>query len=153
MQIPMTYSQTGLHLTENFEGCSLTAYPDPGTGGDPWTAGYGHTGDDVCEGTTCTQEQAEQWLMQDVQHAAKAVNDLVQIDLTQEEFDALVDFTFNLGVGNFRSSTLLRKLNAGDIDGAAAEFDKWDRAGGRVMAGILRRRQAETNLFTQQEDA
>jgi lysozyme len=147
----MTYSKDGLHLTESFEGIRLTAYPDPGTGGEPWTIGYGHTGNDVCGSTTCTQEQAEAWLLQDVQKAAAAVNDLVQVDLTQNEFDALVDFVFNLGVGNFKSSTLLRKINAGDMDGAAAEFDKWDRAAGKVMAGLLRRRQAETDLFNQED--
>lgn len=143
----MIYSKTGLHLTESFEGVRLTAYPDPGTGGDPWTIGYGHTGPEVCQGLTCTQEQAEAWLAQDVQKAAKAVDDLVQYELTQDEFDALVDFVFNVGIGNFRSSTMLRLLNQGDFNSAAHEFEKWDKAGGHVMAGLLRRRQAEEQLF------
>jgi lysozyme len=98
-------------------------------------------------GMTCTQEQAEQWLQEDVQSAADAVNRLVTVELTQQEFDALVDFTFNLGAGNLQRSTLLRLLNSGDYTGAAAEFQKWDKAGGQVLAGLLRRRQAEADMF------
>ena len=96
---------------------------------------------------SCTQEEAEQWLQQDIQVAAQAVNGMVTVALTQPEFDALVDFAFNLGTGNLQHSTLLRLLNAGDYKGAAAEFEKWDRAGGKVMAGLLRRRQAEEQMF------
>jgi GH24 family phage-related lysozyme (muramidase) len=98
-------------------------------------------------GMTCTQDQAEQWLQQDIQVAAQAVNRMVTVTLTQPEFDALVDFTFNLGTGSLQKSTLLRLLNAGDYKGAAAEFDKWDKAGGKVMAGLLRRRQSEEQMF------
>jgi lysozyme len=143
----MEYSKNGLHLTEQFEGCRLTAYPDPATGGDPWTIGYGHTGSDVHQGLTITQEQAEELLAQDVKKAAANVNSHVTTQITQEEFDALVDFAFNCGCGNLDSSTLLKKLNAGDHEGAAQEFLKWDMAGGHHMAGLLRRRQAEATLF------
>lgn len=139
----MTYSEDGLHLTEQFEGCKLDAYQDSvGVA----TIGYGHTRN-VTMGMTCTQEQAEQWLQEDVQSAADAVNRLVTVELTQQEFDALVDFTFNLGAGNLQRSTLLRLLNSGDYTGAAAEFQKWDKAGGQVLAGLLRRRQAEADMF------
>lgn len=141
------YSQTGLRNTEQFESCKLEAYPDPGTGGAPWTIGYGHTGPEVIEGLTCTQEKAEEWLRNDIQVAANEVNARVTVPITQEEFDALVDFTFNVGVGNFEHSTLLRKLNAGDYAGAAGEFDKWDHAAGKVLAGLVRRRDAETAMF------
>jgi lysozyme len=141
------YSKNGLHLTEQFEGCKLTAYPDPATGGAPWTIGYGHTGPDVHTGLTITQEKAEELLMQDTQKAAAAVNAKVTGDITQEEFDALVDFVFNVGAGNFAASTLLKKVNAGDIHGAAAEFEKWDMAAGKHMAGLLRRRHAEAEEF------
>lgn len=141
------YSKNGAHLTESFEGLKLTAYPDPGTGGAPWTIGYGHTGPEVHPGLTITQEQAEELLMQDVKKAAAAVNAKVTGDITQEEFDALVDFVFNVGAGNFAASTLLKKVNAGDIHGAAAEFEKWDMAGGKHMAGLLRRRNAEAEEF------
>jgi lysozyme len=143
----MIYSKTGLHLTEQFEGLKLTAYPDPATGGAPWTIGYGHTGPDVHKGMTITQEQAEALLQKDIQKAAQAVNLKVSKEITQPEFDALVDFTFNCGVGNFSGSTLLKKLNAGDFHGAAAEFEKWDMAAGKHMAGLLRRRHAEAELF------
>jgi lysozyme len=139
----MTYSQDGLHLTEQFEGCKLAAYLD--SVGVP-TIGYGHTRN-VALGMTCTQEQAEQWLQEDVQTSADAVNRLVTVELTQQEFDALVDFTFNLGAGNLQHSTLLRLLNSGDYKSAAGEFQKWDKAGGKVLAGLLRRRQAEEDMF------
>jgi len=143
----MEYSKDGLHLTEQFEGVRLTAYPDPGTGGDPWTIGYGHTGADIHAGLTITQAQAEEYLRQDVQKAAANVNTHVKVEITQDEFDALVDFAFNCGCGNLDTSTLLKKLNAGDHEGAAQEFLKWDMAGGHHMAGLLRRRQAEAALF------
>ena len=109
------YSKDGLHLTEGFEGVRLTAYPDPATGGDPWTIGYGHTGPEVHSGMTITQEQAENYLMQDVAKAASDVNAKVTVEITQNEFDALVDFAFNCGCGNLNNSTLLKKLNAGDL--------------------------------------
>jgi len=141
------YSKDGLHLTEGFEGVRLTAYPDPATGGDPWTIGYGHTGPEVHSGMTITQEQAENYLMQDVAKAASDVNAKVTVEITQNEFDALVDFAFNCGCGNLNNSTLLKKLNAGDHEGAAQEFLKWDMAAGHHMAGLLRRRQAEELLF------
>ena len=143
----MNYSKNGLHLTENFEGLRLTAYPDPATHGDPWTIGYGHTGAEVHQGMTITQEQAEEFLMQDVQKAVQTVNSKVHTDLTQNEFESLVDFVFNCGAGNFAGSTLLRKINAGDMEGAALEFEKWTHADGKVMAGLIKRRHAEAVLF------
>jgi|SRR6185312_1173404 lysozyme len=139
----MEYSPDGLKLTESFEGCRLAAYLD--SVGVP-TIGYGHT-HGVAMGMTCTQEQAEQWLQQDVQVAVQAVNNLVTVPLTQQQFDALVDFTFNLGSGALQHSTLLRLLNSGNYQGAAGEFEKWDKAGGKVLPGLLRRRQAERDMF------
>lgn len=140
----MNYSKDGLTLTENFEACRLTAYPD--SKGVP-TIGWGHTGADIHLGMTCTQDQANTWLLQDVQTAVSAVNRLVKVPLTQHEFDALVDFTFNAGQGNFASSTMLKLLNSGDYQGAAGQFERWDQSGGRVIAGLLRRRQAEEQEF------
>jgi lysozyme len=140
----LTYSVKGLALTEQFEGCRLTAYQDQV---GVWTIGYGHTGLDVKPGMTVTSAQAEALLAQDVLSAAACVNNVVVVKITQEEFDALVDFVFNLGVGAFSGSTMLRKLNAGDFTGAAAQFDLWDRAGGAIVAGLLRRREAEAELF------
>jgi lysozyme len=140
----LTYGGQGLALTEQFEGCELTAYQDQV---GVWTIGYGHTGPDVVAGLTITQDQAQALLAKDVGSASACVNAVVTVQLSQEEFDALVDFVFNLGAGAFRGSTLLRVLNTGDFAAAAAQFDAWDRAGGAVVAGLLRRRQAETALF------
>ena len=123
------------------------AYPDPGSGGDPWTIGYGHTGPEVVEGLQITQDQAEQYLAQDIKQAEANVNAVVHVELTQEEFDALVDFAFNCGCRNLDSSTLMKKLNAGDYEGASHEFIKWDMAAGHHMSGLLKRREAETAMF------
>ena len=139
----MNYSADGLALTQKFEGCELTAYQDSV---GVWTIGYGHTAG-VTPGTVCTQDQANAWLQQDVQWAVNAVNQYVTAPLDQCEFDALVDFTFNLGVGNLVHSTLLRLLNGLDYEGAAAEFPKWNMAGGHVLAGLTARRLAEQEMF------
>ena len=146
----LSYSKNGLALTEKFEGVRLTAYQDQV---GVWTIGYGHTGPDVVPGLTITQDQANSLLMGDVASAAAAVNRLVTVPLNQDQFDALVDFVFNLGVGNFQSSTLLRELNASSFADAAAQFERWDRAGGVEVAGLLRRRQGEAQLFQGNADA
>lgn len=139
----LQYSQTGQHLTEQFEGCRLDAYQDSR---GVWTIGYGHTAG-VHLGDTCTQDQADAWLQQDIQWAASAVKHYVTAKLTQDEFDALVDLVFNIGSRNFSTSSMLRSLNAGDIAGAAAQFARWDMSGGHVVAGLLRRRLAEEAEF------
>jgi lysozyme len=141
----LNYSKNGLALTEKFEGCRLTAYQDQV---GVWTVGYGHTGPDVTPGLNITQQQAEELLAKDVSSACTCVNNLVAMELTQSEFDALVDFVFNLGTGAFSRSTLLRDLNAGDMAAAASQFELWDKAGGMVVAGLLRRRQAEPEMFS-----
>ncbi len=141
----MNYSKSGLQLTERFEGLRLTAYQDQV---GRWTCGYGHTAG-VQQGDTCTQAQAEAWLASDVSWAVQTVNMYVTIALTQGEFDALVDFVFNLGSGSFQHSRLLSAVQARDFEGAAAEFEKWDHAGGQVVAGLLRRRIAEEAEFKQ----
>ncbi len=139
----MQYSKKGIQLTESFEGCRLTAYQDTGK---VWTLGYGHT-HGVTSGMTCTQQQAEIWLRTDMAVAETGVQALVKIPLTQGEYDALVDFAFNCGVGNLRVSTLLKLVNTGDFTHAAAEFEKWDHVNSQVMAGLLRRRLAEEAEF------
>jgi lysozyme len=144
----MRYSLTGLHLTEQFEGLRLQAYPDPATGGSPWTIGYGHTGPEVHAGLVWTRQQAEVELQRDLGRAEAHVNQVVrQGDLGQGEFDALVDFAFNCGCRNLDGSALLRLVNEGDFAAAAREFERWDRGNGRVMAGLLRRRLAEKAEF------
>src|SRR5258708_6178734 len=137
------YSSNGMHLTEQFEGDRLTAYQDSK---GVWTIGYGHTRG-VVPGMTCTQQQADRWLAEDIAWAESEVNKLVHVPLTQQQFDALVDFTFNCGSGNFDHSTLLKLVNAGDMEHAALEFEKWDRCGGKEVAGLLRRRKAEEAEF------
>ena len=140
----LTYSKDGLAITEQFEGCRLVAYQDQV---GVWTIGYGHTGNGVASGLTITQDQAIDLLTSDVAASAAYVNAAVTVELQQNEFDALVDFVFNLGRGAFAGSTLLKNLNAGQFDAAAAQFDLWDHAGGQVVAGLLRRRQAEQAMF------
>ena len=141
----MRYSDTARHnLTETFEGCRLKAYQDSK---GVWTIGYGHTGGIVCAGLTCTQAQADTWLLTDITWAENEVNRHLHVTVTQNEFDALVDFTFNCGSGNFEHSSLLELVNRGDLLHAAQEFEKWDHCGGLVVAGLLRRRQAEEALF------
>jgi lysozyme len=139
----MNISDKGLDLIKSFEGCRLKAYLDSvGVA----TIGYGHT-KGVQMGDVCTQAEADDYLKEDCADAEKCVNSAVSVPLTQHEFDALVSFVFNLGCGNFRKSTLLRKLLDSDYDGAAIEFRKWDKAGGQVLAGLTRRRDAEARLF------
>lgn len=139
----MIYSDEGLKLTELFEGCRQEAYLDQA--GIP-TIGFGHI-KGVKMGDKCTIAQAEKWLEEDVQEAVGAVNRLVKVPLTQNQFDALVDFTFNLGAGNLAKSTLLRLLNRKDYVKAADEFPKWNKAAGFVRKGLTRRREAERDLF------
>lgn len=150
MNIDLTYDQDGLNLTEESEGLRLTAYPDPGTGGAPWTIGWGHTGPDVQEGLIIDRERAEALLKHDMCKAEAAVKNLVTVPLTQHQYDALVDFTFNCGSGNLQHSTLLRMVNTGNMDGADVEFKKWNMSGGRVLAGLTARREKEAALFASQ---
>ena len=143
----MKIGAAGIALIKQFEGCRLQAYQDSV---GVWTIGYGST-TDVAPGQIITQAQAEQRLLEDVKHAEACVNGAVTVPLTQNEFDACVSFVFNLGCGNFRKSTLLRKLLDSDYDGASLEFRRWDKAGGQVLAGLTRRRAAEERLFEQTE--
>ena len=138
------YSSKGLALTRQFEGLCLEAYQDSV---DVWTIGYGHTGPDVVHGLTITEEQAAILLAADVAWAATCVNKAVRAAINQNHFDALVDFTFNLGGPSFTGSTLLRLLNAGNYAAAAAQFLRWNKAGGKPLKGLTRRRQAEADLF------
>lgn len=139
-----TYSKDGLHLTECFEGDILTAYKDQR---GIWTIGYGHTAY-IRPGMKITQEQAESLLAADIQTAANCVNDAVEVPLNQSQFDALVDFAFNVGESSFRQSTLLREINTGHFPEAIAQFNLWDHCGGVVNAGLLRRRRAEQAEFS-----
>lgn len=143
----MTPSEACYDLIKRFEGCKLTAYPDPATGGDPWTIGVGHTGPEVRPGMTISQAIADAYLVKDAEHAADAVRRLVTVPLKQQQFDALVSLVFNIGSGAFGKSTLLRKLNSGDYLDASLEILRWDKAANKVMPGLTRRRAAEQSLF------
>ena len=141
-------SKDALTLIKYFEGCSLKAYPDPGSAdGKPWTIGYGHTGKEVTKGLAWTQAQADAALAGDVARFACDVEKLIKVSVTQSQFDALVSFAYNIGVGALASSTLLRLLNAGDYDGASKQLALWNKNNGKVMRGLTRRRAAETALF------
>lgn len=139
----LTYSDAGYALTKHFEGCKLRAYQD--TGG-VWSNGYGNT-HGVVPFTTITQAKADADLKANIQTAADAVNKLVKVPLTQGQFDALVDFVFNLGADAFARSTLLKLVNAGRMDAAAGEFARWIYDNGTPLPGLMRRRAAEANLF------
>lgn len=151
----MQPSQACTDLIRQFEGCaekqpdgSFFAYPDPGTGGAPWTIGWGTTGSDIHKWTIWTQQQCDDRLTSDVDSfAAKVAQVIGNAPTTQHQFDAMVCFAYNVGVGNLASSTLLRKHKAGDYAGAAAEFGKWNKAAGRVLPGLTRRRAAEAALY------
>jgi lysozyme len=137
-------SAGGMDLIRAHEGCRLKAYRCPA---GVWTIGYGHTGADVAEGQYITQDEAERILAADVAGFTRAVLSLVHVPINQNELDALVSFAFNVGEGNLRTSTLLRKLNAGDRAGAANEFQRWNKSAGRVLAGLVSRRSDEAELF------
>ena len=147
MNDTMGLSHTGLQMMMRSEGLSLVSYPDPGTGAEPWTIGYGHTGPDVHPDMTITKAQAETLLREDVRFAEIGVKTYATVPLTQGQFDALVDFAYNCGIGAMRGSTMLRRLNSKDYAGAADALLLWDKAGGRVMAGLTRRRQEEKAMF------
>lgn len=142
----MTTSDLGVALIEEFEGCILHAYPDPASGGAPWTIGYGHTAG-VQPGDLCDRAQAQAWLRQDLLAAEQAVARLVKVPIAQHQFDALVSFTFNLGPGALAQSTLLGLLNAGRHAEAGAQFLRWNNGPGGPLPGLTRRRAAERALF------
>lgn len=145
MDTKMRYSGEGRMMTARFEGCRLKAYRDSV---GVWTIGYGHT-KGVTEDAECSQEQADKWLDEDISRVEAAINALKPLSmmLTQGQFDALVDFAFNLGIHALETSTLWGKLNMGDIEGASKEFPRWCRAGGKVLEGLLKRRMEEQRLF------
>jgi lysozyme len=143
----MTPSDNAYDIIKASEGLRLEAYPDPGTGGDPWTIGYGHTGPEVKPGYVIDQRRADAYLVKDAQWAADAVNDAVDVDLNQNQFDALVSFVFNVGKDAFDKSTMRRLINAKDFNRAADQFPIWNKGGGRVLPGLVARRARERQLF------
>jgi lysozyme len=149
-------SAQGIELIKRFEGCArkrpdglVEAYPDPGTGAAPWTIGWGATGPGIGPATVWTQQECDDRLERDIaRHAAEVEAAIGDAPTTHAQFDALVSFHFNTGA--IGRATLTRKHRAGDHAGAAREFARWNRAGGRVLPGLVRRRAAEAALYLSQ---
>lgn len=150
-----TISPAGEQLVKSYEKCGraagagrFVAYPDPATGGKPWTIGWGSTGPDVVPGLVWTQAQCDARFERDAQHMAAAVAELLQgAPTSQHQFDALVSLVYNVGVANLAASTLLKRHRAGQFANAQAEFIKWDHADKVEVLGLKRRRTAEAMLY------
>lgn len=140
----MKASQKAIDLIKEFEGFEPRPYDDAV---GIKTIGYGHVIRPGESFTGLTESEATSLLCKDLEKAENAILGYVERPLSQGQFDALCSFVFNLGSGNFSKSTLLRKINAGDFAGAADEFKRWDKAGGKVLAGLTRRRLAEAEIF------
>ena len=139
----MNISQEGLGLIKKFEGCELEAYK---CAAGVWTIGYGST-KGVKEGDTITQEQADDLLLHEMEEYEGYIKDAVTVDLKQNQFDALVAWTYNLGPTNLIESTLLKRLNGDDLADVPHQIRRWNKAGGKVLDGLIRRREAEALLF------
>jgi len=139
----MNISKEGIALIKKFEGCELEAYK---CAAGVWTIGYGHT-KDVKEKDSITKEDAESILVHELQQYCNDVDIAVKVDLKQNEFDALVSWTYNLGPTNLNSSTMLRVLNEGKHDDVPTQIKRWNKAGGEVLKGLIRRRNAEALMF------
>lgn len=140
----MRINEEGLKLLKKFEGCKLKTYRCVA---GILTIGYGHTGKDVTEGKVITQQEAEDLLRKDLERFEAGVEDLLKVKVSENQFSALVSFAFNIGLNALSGSTLLKKLNAGDVTGAADQFLRWNRAGGKEVQGLTNRRHAERELF------
>ena len=137
-------TKEGLDFIQDVEGCKLFAYLD--TGG-VYTIGVGHTGPEVVKGLTCSMEQALQWLKEDSEEAQEGIRKWIKVLLTQNQFNALVSFVFNVGVNAFSKSTMLKLINKGDFDGASNEFPKWNKDNGKEILGLSKRRILEQSVF------
>ena len=143
----MNIGQKGIDLIKHFEGCELNAYKCPA---GVWTIGYGHI-KGVSEGMSITQEQAEQMLLDELKEYENYINELVTVNLSQNQFDALVSWVYNLGPANLKSSTMLKVLNDGKYEDVPYQMKRWNKAGGKVLDGLVRRREAEALLYQGRE--
>ena len=144
----MNIDARGIILIKSFEGLRLNAYPDPGTGGAPWTIGYGHTGPDVYRGLKITEAQAEALLRQDLARFERGVDRLIEgVFTSQSQFNSFVSLAYNIGLGAFQRSSVLRHHRAGNKLRAAASFMLWVKAAGRTLPGLVRRRNAERRMY------
>ena len=139
----MKISEEGKALIKKFEGCKLDSYR---CSANVATIGYGHT-KGVSDGDTCTQDEADQMLTDDLEEFEGYVDKYVEVDLEQNQFDALVAWTFNLGPANLKSSTMLKVLNEGKHENVPSEMKRWNKAGGETLEGLIRRREAEGLLW------
>jgi lysozyme len=146
----MKTGRFGIQLIRDFEGCELTSYLCPA---GVWTIGFGHTGNDVKPNMTIAQWRADELLVEDLAKFERGVSEAVEVKITQRQFDALVALAFNIGLGAFLKSTLLRRLNMEDYAGAGREFLRWDKANGVTNLGLARRRKAEYELFMRDVEA
>ena len=146
----MKINAAGLALLKASEGCRLSAYVDPGTGGRPYTIGYGHCGPEVYLGLTWTQEQCDNALEADLERIEAAVEAMLKVNTSSNEFSSLIVFSYNVGCHNLENSTLLRLLNQGSSpETVARQLLRWNRAAGVVLPGLTKRRRAEAALFLQ----
>lgn len=143
------WTDIALSFVKRAEGCRLTAYPDPATGAEPWTVGYGATGPDIGPDTVWTQEQADADLAQRLDRINVTVTQAVRVRLGPHQRAALVSLAYNIGTGSFLQSTMLRCINDGDYNRACGQFGVWIMAAGRVLVGLIRRRAAEAELFAE----
>lgn len=153
----MKTSADGLALIKAHEGLRLKAYPDPGTGGEPWTIGYGTTSSagvgKISKGMVISQVQAESMLVRSLDAYEEGVTAALSCTPAQHQFDAMVSLAYNIGVGRFQKSSLVRFFNAGDVPKAAASFLMWTKAAGRELPGLVKRRRAERDLFLKPDPA
>ena len=134
-------------LVRKWEGCHLKAYPDPASGGDPWTIGFGATGPGIRRGVVWTQQQAEQRLEQDVKRFVDGVRRLLQRPATDKQLGAMASLAYNIGLARFEKSTLLRLFNEGKPEAACKQFGVWVMASGKRMQGLANRRADEAKVF------
>lgn len=138
-----------LPLIHQWEGCKLNAYPDPATGAEPYTIGYGATGPDIGPETVWTQEQADADLAQRLDRINSTITQAVRVRLSPQQRAALVSLAYNIGTGNWLTSTMLKCINDGDYNRACGQFGVWIIANAKVMVGLIRRRAAEAELFAE----
>ena len=143
----MNTSAEGIALIKKFEGCELKAYQ---CSAGVWTIGYGHT-KDVEEGDTISKDQAEEMLVEELHEYENYVNEYVNVALSQNQFDALVSWVYNLGPANLTASTMLKVLNDGKYEEVPYQMKRWNKAGGKVLDGLVRRREAEALLYQGRE--
>ena len=143
----MKISQEGIALIKKFEGCKLEAYKCPA---GVWTIGYGHT-KDVKEGDRINKDEANYLLEEEMIEYEGYINDMVNVPLDQNQFDALTSWVYNLGSSNLMSSTMLTLLNEGKYDEVPQQIKRWNKAGGKVLDGLVKRREAEALLFEGKE--